>query len=398
MSPRRRILVLGAGRYYVPVLRQLRAAGFTVLAVDRDPDAPGKAEVEEFAPIDFSDTPALLEWARERELDGVLPVNDFGTRSAARLAEALGLPGIRPAAAQAANDKGEMRDLWAAAGLAQPDYRVVHDLAGARAAARELGFPCVFKPTDCGGGGRGISVVRAEGDVEWSYAWAEPYLTNRRLVVEDYLEGIEMTVESVSLGPGDVRILAMSDKVKDLEARTRVATSLEFPSQRPPAVLAEVESLVQDAVAAIGVEIGMAHTEVIVTAAGPRLVELGARGGGGHVFHTLIEQACGLAAPAFTAALLCGGRPELPPPQRRGACYRFFQQTPGVVRAVRGVAEARALPGVLDLEVVVRPGDRVEALENSLKRVGWIATGGEDFAAAVAAADAAERRVEIELE
>ncbi|HEX8723389.1 MAG TPA: ATP-grasp domain-containing protein [Pyrinomonadaceae bacterium] len=392
----KRILVLGAGLYNARVLVRLREAGFHVLAVDRDPEAAGSRVAHEFKAIDLSDAPAVLRWAEERRVDGVMAVNDFGARTASYVAARMGLPGLPPEVAEAANDKGLMRDVWKAAGLPIPSYRVVGSLEGLRAAAAEVGFPCVLKPTDCGGSGRGISVVRSADDLEWAFDFARPYVKNDRFIVEQFLDGTEMTVETISIG-GRVTVLAMSDKVKP-ELRTRVATSLNYPADLPEATLREVESLVRRAVLAIGIADGMAHTEVIVTGRGPALVEVGARGGGGHIFHTIIEAVSGVDAPAAAARLLTGLPVELPPLRNNGAVYRFFNPPAGILKAARNFEEARRVEGVLDIGLSKRPGDRVGNLENSLQRAGFVVTAGRTRREAVEVADRVESLIEFVVE
>lgn len=392
-----RVLVLGANRFYVRVMQLLREAGFHVLAVDRNADAPGRLIADEFRAIDIVDRERVLHWAAERKIDGIMAVNDFGVRTASFVAQALGLVGLTPEAAERASDKGRMRDAWAAARLSSPEYRVVCDHAGVRRAAHEIGYPCVVKPTDCGGGGRGISVVESADDLDAAIAVVAPYASNRRIVVERFIAGTEMTIETLSIA-GEVSVLAMSDKTKPAST-TRVATSVNYPADFPAEITDCVEDLVKAAVLAVGIRDGMAHTEVIVQPSGPPvLVELGGRGGGGHIFHTIIEAVSGVNAPVETARVLTGARVVLPPIQRRGAVYRFFDIPAGILRGYRRLDEARAVPGVMEVDIHKTPGTFVGDLRDSMFRVGYIVTAGATRAEAVAAADAVERIVEIDVD
>ena len=221
------ILVLGAGQYYVRVIERLQNSGFRTLVVDRNSDAPGLRVGNLSYPIDIADRTAVLALARELEIDGVLPLNDFGVRTAAHISHEMGLPGLSPTTAELANDKGRMRQRWERDQLPNPDFRVVGSATEARAAYRELGPPLVVKPTDAGGGGRGVSIVRSEHDLDWSYDFASPFASNGRIIVERFVDGLEVTVETISQH-GQVHVLTMSDKVK-LELRTPVATSLKLP-------------------------------------------------------------------------------------------------------------------------------------------------------------------------
>jgi hypothetical protein len=89
----RRLLVLGAGRQQLGLLRAARQRGVLVVAVDRDPAAPGFRLADRRALISFEDEPALHRLAEAERIDGVIsPANDWSVGIAARVAHRLALP------------------------------------------------------------------------------------------------------------------------------------------------------------------------------------------------------------------------------------------------------------------------------------------------------------------
>lgn len=396
MSAHKTILVLGAGFYNRRVFAQIREIGFRVVAADRNPDAPGFAFVDQAEAVDITNPEGILEVARRHRVDGVMPINDFGVPTAAFVTQALGLPGVTPETAEAATDKGVMRDHWKRAGLAIPRYRVIRSLEEAKTAVAELGFPLVMKPTNSGGGGRGVSVLSSDEDVEWAYQFALPHIRHGAIIVEEFLDGTEMTIEGLSY-QGNTRILAMSDKYKP-PLRYRVATALNYPALFPQETLDQVEELVVRAVAALGIRTGASHTEVIVTPEGPKLVEMGARPGGGHIFSEIVREVTGINMVQELSKIVTGQEPDLEPKWRRGCVYRFFNPPAGVVRAITGVEEARALPGVVDLGIVRKPGDVIGDLANSFERSGLAVVSGADRTEAIARADEVERTVVFHMD
>jgi biotin carboxylase len=390
------VLVLGGGSYYVRAIERVRAAGYRTVVVDRDAAAPGLAIADAAHAVDLADPDAVLGVARRHGVDAVLPLNDFGVRSAARVADELGLRGLTPESAELACDKGLMRERWARDGLPGPPFRVATTWEQAEVAAERVGLPLVVKPADSGGGGRGVSVVRDRDELRWAWDFAHPFARNGRVVVEGYVEGTELTVETISRA-GQVHVLAVSDKVKP-PLRTRVATSLHYPAALDEATLAAVESLAHKAVLSIGIEDGPAHLELIVGDDGPRLLELGARGGGGHVFSTIVEATSGVDMVRESVRVLAGDEPDLRITRRDGCVYRLFVPTDGVVRAIHGVDEARELPGVIDVGVTRKPGDVLGGLLDSLQRSGFAVVSGCDREEAIARADAVERTIVFELD
>lgn len=389
------LLILGAGVYTVQVIRQVQQIGYRTIVVDRNPASPGFQVADAFEVVDIVDREKVLEVAEKYHVDGIMPVSEFGVRSYAYATSKLGLTGIDSASAERALDKGLMRECWREAGLAIPGFRVVTGIEEAKQAAGELHFPLVIKPADSGGGGRGVSVVQNPSELEWSYEFARPFARNGRLVVEEFLDGTEMTIESISYD-GDVKILAMSDKEKP-PLRTRVATSLNYPANLPRQTLDKVRALVQQAVQALGIKMGPAHTEVIVTAEGPKLVETAARPGGGHIFSLIVHAVSGVNMVQETAKILVGETPDLQIKHQRGCVYRFLCPPAGVVNAIHGIELAKGMPGVLDVDVLKKPGDKVENLINSLERSGFVVVEGKDRDEAVRRANEVEQTVVFDM-
>jgi hypothetical protein len=88
-----RLLVLGAGREQVGLLQAARERGLLVIAVDRDPAAPGFSHADRRALISFEDEPALHRLAEAARIAGVIaPAHDWSVGIAARVARRLGLP------------------------------------------------------------------------------------------------------------------------------------------------------------------------------------------------------------------------------------------------------------------------------------------------------------------
>jgi cysteine synthase A len=67
-----------------------------------------------------------------------------------------------------------------------------------------------------------------------------------------------------------------------------------------------------------------------------------------------------------------------------------------VLRSIRGLDEARAMPGVDDVEIFVPVGARVHPLTDSAKRAGYVLSHGDSRAQATARADAALARITLD--
>ena len=117
-----RLLVLGAGAAQLGLLEAAASSDLSVIAVDRNPLAPGFAFADERAVISSEDEAGIERLARAREVDGIIsPGADWPVGIAARVAERLGLPHpISGATAVLATTKTRQRERFAAAGVVQP--------------------------------------------------------------------------------------------------------------------------------------------------------------------------------------------------------------------------------------------------------------------------------------
>jgi len=370
--------------------------GCRVVAIDRNPDAPGKAAADVFAPVDIADLQGAIDVAREHGVKAVLPLSDYGVQTAAGVASALGLRGNSPEVARNATSKARMRRLWEKAGVPSTRFRVVRDLDAAMQATRELGsWPLIFKPADSrGGGSRGISRVDSPSQIRGALEFAQSFYEDKDVVIEEFLDGIEHSMELVAAG-GRFTVLAISDKEKT-PPPYRVDKSVIYPTVFRDQDRDRICEVAIEATRALGVEIGAVHVELCSTATGPRLFELGARFGGGHTPHPIVSFLTGVDEIAAVTRLLLGEDPGPLSPRREAGCvYRFLTPPPGTLDSIHGVYEVRRWDGVLDCGVWAKPGSEVRAVRTGGDRAGYVVTGGQDRESALELADRAEAAIEF---
>jgi len=114
-----KLLVLGAGRQQLGLLEAAHRRGLVVVAVDRDPSAPGFRLADRRALISFEDEPSLHRLAEAERIDGVIsPANDWSVGIAARVAQRLALPHpLDPKTAALAASWLKQRERFAEAGV-----------------------------------------------------------------------------------------------------------------------------------------------------------------------------------------------------------------------------------------------------------------------------------------
>ncbi|HEY3942553.1 MAG TPA: ATP-grasp domain-containing protein [Acidimicrobiales bacterium] len=356
-----------------------------------------RAVVVPFGNVDAA-SEAIAALHRRSPLDAVLAVDDPGTLVAATAARRLGLRHNPPEAVAATRDKRAMRRRFAAAGLPQPDHAVLRGGADPAAVASEVGYPCVLKPLTRSGS---QGVIRAD-DADQARAAAARITAllgecDDELLIEAFVPGTEVAVEGL-LHAGTLEVLALFDKPDPLDGPYFEETIYVTPSGQPPQVVEAIGATVADAARALGLTEGPVHAEVRITGTGQVvLIEVAARSIGGLCARTLrfgagisleeliIRHAIGLGTAGMTREPQPSGVMMLPIGQR------------GVLEGVDGTEQARAVPGIVGLEISIPPGRPVVPLPEGDRYLGFAFARAASPAEVVAALRQAEACLSVRV-
>ncbi len=379
-----RLVVLGAGAAQLGLLEAAAARDLVVIAVDRDPLAAGFVFAAERAVLSSEDEQGIERLARARDVDGLVsPGADWPVGIAARVAERMGLPHpIDGATAVLATTKTRQRERFAAAGVLQPRTFSVTDPA--------IPFPCVVKAPDRQGQ-RGLTLVRERSELAAAVEAAANESRAGGVLVEELIEGPELTVNAVSLD-GVFHPLTVTDRLLADPPAFGVALAHAWPSVQETDRAVEAA---RAAVTALGISNGPSYTQLRIGSDGrPYVVEVAARLGGGHDAE-LCREAVGVdlndVAITFALGQPCGA---LSPGERAGgACVVFLVAPEGVLLGVEGVEEALAIEGVAWVRTYRQPGWRFGPLRRGADRAGAILATGRDRDGALARARRAAETV-----
>jgi biotin carboxylase len=380
----RRLLVLGAGPAQIGLLRRARERDLFVIAADRDPSAVGFPLADRRAIISAEDEQDIARLAEAERIDGIVaPGIDWPVAVAARVAERLALPHpISPETATLATVKLRQRERLDDAGVPQPRWWLGQP-------GETPPLPCVVKPPDRQGQ-RGLSVVYEAADLDDAIERAAAESRSGAVLVEELVEGPELTVNGFSVG-GRFRPLTVTDRLVAEAPAFGVALAHAWPAERDASAAADAA---EAAVRALGIETGPSYTQVRLAADGPKVIEVAARLGGGHDAE-LCELSLGvdLNGAAIDAALGDEVTGLTATAQAGGACVRFLVAPRGTLDAVDGVEEAAAAAGVREVRTYRAPGHVFGPLRRGSDRAGAILATGESRDEALARADAAAERI-----
>lgn len=391
MNRKKRVMILGASRYYVKSIMAAKEMGCTVIVTDKNQDAEGFKYADFFEAVDITNIKASIAVAKKYHIDGIVAVNDFGVQTAAAIAESLSLPGIGTDVAKYATSKAWMRRIWEEAGVPSAKFEIVHSVKDAYEAVDRLGmWPLIVKPADSrGGASRGVSKIEKIEQLKDAVEYAQSFYESNEVVIEEFLDGIEHSIETLTYD-GVTHIIAVSDKEKT-PPPYRVDKSVIYPTIYQGLELQKIHEAAILAVKALGIELGAAHVEMCSTKDGPKLFELGARCGGGGTPGPIIPFLTGVEMFKEVVRMAIGEKPRhLEPLYTKGCVYRFLMPKPGIVKEIIGLEEVKQWDGILDCEVLVKKGETIREVKTGGDRAGFIIAGADNRENAVALADRAE--------
>jgi biotin carboxylase len=337
------------------------------------------------------------DFARRHPIDAVVGVDDDTAVVASVVAARLRLPGNPVEASQAARNKHRQRELLAKHGVPAPQF-ALHPLArDPEELARSITYPCVLKPLHLSAS-RGV--IRADNPVGFVAAHARLVAIlngcDAEFLVEDFVPGYEVALEGLLVNRR-LHALALFDKPDPLDGPFFEETIYVTPSRVPVPLQKAIVECAERATRALGLVEGPVHAELRYNERGPWLIELAARPIGGRCSAVLrfgdgvtleeliLRHALGMAIPSLARENVAAGVMMIPIP---GA---------GVLREVRGVAEAKAVPLVEDVQITAHPGERLVPFPEGSRYPGFIFARGEAPSAVEGALREAHRRLEFVL-
>lgn len=398
----KKIMILGASILQLPAIEKAKEMGFDVIAVDMNPEAVGfsvPGVMKEV--ISTIDTPNILKAAKHYQIDGIMTLaTDMPMVAVANVAKEMNLVGVSADTALKATNKAFMRDALKEAGVPIPLFFHVttkEDYLEAVNKIQSAGYQCIIKPADSSGS-RGIDLLSDyETDtIEKAYVYSKAVSRTGEIMVEEYMEGPEVSVETLSVD-GVCHVIQITDKITT-GAPYFVEMGHSQPSQLSNETKEKIERVAIAANHALGIENGPSHTEIKVTNDGPKVVELGARLGGDNITTHLVPLSTGVDMVECTIRIALGEKPDLIPKYQKGSAIRYFKADHGKIIQINGIDEASKLDGIQQISVVHGIGEVINGIKSSGDRVGFAIAQANSASNAIVICEKANKMIHVEVE
>ncbi len=238
-------------------------------------------------------------------IDGVISIVEHAVPTAAAIAKELGLTYISTETAYRARNKYEMKNAYKKFGVKVANYKLISTLEEALEFSNNQGYPVIIKSII---GGGSICVLKINNEEELRnnfdklkkeiidiysidsiYEETVKKYGDRVVLIEEYIDGIEMSVESINFN-GNTDVIAIHEK--EMFDGINIFPEAYFctPASFPQNIQQHIIETTKKSNKALGINYGLTHTEYRLTKNNELyIIETGARMGGGPIFESVLN-------------------------------------------------------------------------------------------------------------
>ncbi len=390
----KKLMIMGAGIYQVPLIKTAREMGIYTIAVSIPGKYPGFAYADEVLHINTVDAEAVLKAAKERQIDGICTAGtDVAVMTIGRVNDALGLSGISYNAAKIACDKVLMKQCYEEHGVRTARYRKVYFNENVEDKIAGLQYPLIIKIVDSSGS-RGITRVDRPDQIQAAITNAQAYTRKDYYIVEEFIIGREFGAQAFVMDGKVQFILPHGDYI--FMGSTGVPAGHFAPYELSEESQQDCYETCEKAILAMGLDNCAVNCDFIMRDGKTYVLEIGGRSGatclaelvsiyyGYDYYRKIIEVALG-EKPAFPKDKAVPNASKLLMSDKDGEIVALANRNP------------KSDPGIYEVCFDYTVGDQVKKFHVGPNRIGHVVTKGRTLAEATAALDRALKNIEIEV-
>lgn len=361
------VLIFGVGPLQESIIRRAKKMGLYTVGIDPCADATCKDCVDAFEVVPGQDYEAHCVVVEKYGIDAIVTAaTDKPLVMMARVAEKYGFPFYSVETAQWSTDKFQMKQRFELGGVPHAQGRLISNVEEAEG----LVFPVIVKPRD-NSGSRGVKLCRSKEELEASMSEALEVSKLDSVLVEEFIEGPEYSIEGLH-HDGKSEVIQFTEK-----KTTEFPYNVELGHIQPANISEENQQKIREIVAKIGVALHFencpSHTELKINERGIFVIETSPRLGGDYITSTLTPLSTGVNLEDELLKISLG---ETINPQPKAVQYsgvRFFSFEEGcVIKHVPNEKFVKSWPHVVDFTFNLKEGQSVNRITSSLNRYGHL--------------------------
>lgn len=368
------VLIFGVGPLQQSIINRAKKMGLYTVGIDPCEDATCRGDVDAFEVVggqDYEGTCAVVE---KYGIDAIVTAaTDKPLVMMARIAKKYGFPFYSVETAQWSTDKFQMKQRFELGDVPHARGRLVKSVEE----TTDMVYPVIVKPRD-NSGSRGVKLCRTKEELEQSMAEALEYSKLDSVLVEEFIEGPEYSIEGLHYD-GKSEVIQFTEK-----KTTEFPYNVELGHIQPANISEENKQKIREIVAKIGKALKFencpSHTELKINERGIFVIETSPRLGGDYITSTLTPLSTGVNMEDQLLHIALGenvdtqsGRVE----KASGVC--FLSLPCGKVTAIDpAINEVSTWSNVYSFATSLKVGDEIHPITSSLNRYGQFIVKGTD--------------------
>jgi len=369
---RKTILIIGAGREQVPAFELSKKMGLEIISTDIDENAPGFRLSDHKLLVSTRDAEKTFEtvknFCKSHKIDGVLTVANDVPLTVSKIANYYSLPGLAIKSSKLLSDKISMKEKFVSANVKTPPFMRVKELEDIKKFSKLHDFPFVLKPVD-GRGSKGVVILKSFSDVKKFFHIPKSITKKNYLIIEKYLEGPQLSVESVFLDKKYFPV-AFADRnydLRDLSHPFSFEDGGDIPSNTSDLLNKKISNLVECASKSLGINWGTVKADIVLSDGEPQIIELAGRLSGGDFSTFSIPEVYGVDLVSIAIRLALGMKvtaDELEKSPIKAYANRYiYSLTDGVIHKF---AFPNGLSKNIHVSKFLDEGDKVTAINSGV--------------------------------
>ena len=282
------ILIIGAGKEQIPAYITAKKMDLNIIATDMDQNAPAFQYADQRLIGSTRDVDQSLsvvkKFTEKNKIDGVITIANDVPLTVATIADYLKLPSISVESAEQLSNKLLMKERFTENNVNTPIYSAVHTIKDVEEFSYLHGFPIILKPID-GRGSRGVMFINDFDQIKKCYEITRSQTTKKKLMVEQYIKGKQLSVESIFVNKKYIPIAFADRNYADLKLSRPFffENGGVMPSRINSQLKTKINRLIKNASKALGISWGTVKADIVIKDKSPVMIELAGRLSGGQL-------------------------------------------------------------------------------------------------------------------
>lgn len=361
------VLIFGVGPLQESIINRAKLMGLYTVGIDPVADATCRDAVDAFVVVggqDYEGTCAVVE---RYGIDAIVTAaTDKPLVMMARIAEKYGFPFYSVETAQWSTDKYQMKQRFMEGGVPCAKGRLVKSVEE----TADMVYPVIVKPRD-NSGSRGVKLCRSKEELAASMSEAFEVSKLDTILVEEYIEGPEYSIEGLHYN-GKAEVIQFTEK-----KTTEFPYNVELGHKQPANLTEEQKTAIREIVSKIGKAMNFvncpSHTELKINDRGIFVIETSPRLGGDYITSTLTPLSTGINLEDQLLHIALGEPVDIKTGRvEKASGVNFFCLPEGCVEKIdiNALEEVKLWPGIYRLNLKLKEGDEVHQITSSLNRYG----------------------------